>query len=132
MVNTSPIRVMLVDDHEMVRQGLRTSLQTFNDIELVGEASNGKEALLTYREFDPAVIVMDMVMPVMDGLLATQNILANNPEIKIIILTNYHDDNLVSAMQRAGIKKFLTKDVSIDELASAIRSQIKQSNSLPV
>lgn len=120
---------MLVDDHEMVREGLKTSLQAFEDIELVGEASNGKEALQTYQKINPNVIVMDMVMPVMDGLIATQSILANNPEMKIIILTNYHDRNLVEAMERTGIKIYLTKDVSIDELAEAIRSESeRQSN----
>ncbi len=116
------IRVMLVDDHEMVRQGLAIFIETVEDLELVGEASNGLEAIETCAEVHPHVILMDLIMPEMDGVEATQQIRSTHPDIQIIALTSFKDKELVQASLKAGAISYILKNASIDELASAIRA----------
>jgi NarL family two-component system response regulator LiaR len=116
------IRVMIVDDHPMVRKGLSSFIMTNKDLQLVGEASNGKEAITICSEKIPDVILIDLIMPVMDGFSAIKNILRLHPETKIIALTSYHDPQLVNRAVKAGVKGFLLKDVSSDELHNAICS----------
>jgi two-component system, NarL family, response regulator LiaR len=124
MTNNSfqPIRVMLVDDHTMVRRGLATFLKAFDDLELAGEAESGKAALGLCAEAEPDVILMDMVMPDMDGAAATRRIRQEFPNVQVIALTSFKEGDLVKHALEAGAIGYLLKDVSADELAEAIRA----------
>jgi len=115
------IRVMLVDDHNVVRSGLATFLRAFDDLELVAEAKNGREAVGLCREKKPDVILMDLMMPEMDGIAATKVISAEYPGIKIIAMTSFEDEQLVQGVLAAGAISYLIKNVTSDELAKAIR-----------
>jgi len=112
---------MLVDDHNVVRSGLATFLRAYEDLELVGEARNGLEALDLCRQSKPDVILMDLMMPEMDGIQATRAILAGCPEIKVIAMTSFEDEKLVQGVLAAGAISYLLKNVTSDELAKAIR-----------
>jgi NarL family two-component system response regulator LiaR len=116
------IRIMLVDDHAVVRSGLSAFLIAHPDLELVGEAENGEQAVVRARLLSPDVILMDLMMPVMDGVAATQAIKEQNPNIQIIVLTSFQEDELVQNALRAGAVGYLMKNVTARELASAIRS----------
>jgi NarL family two-component system response regulator LiaR len=121
-MNTSQtIRVMLVDDHNVVRSGLATFLRAYDDLELVGEAKNGLEAINLCHKHKPDIILMDLMMPEMDGIAATQAILADYPDIKIIAMTSFEDEELVHGVLAAGAMSYLLKNVTSDELARAIR-----------
>jgi NarL family two-component system response regulator LiaR len=127
MTGGRPIRVMVVDDHAVVRSGIRFSLLAFDDLELIGEAENGKEALdLCGRSHDsevmPDVILMDMLMPEMDGVAGTRAILDRYPEVQVIALTSFETGTLVQDALQAGAIGYLLKDAAIDELAEAIRA----------
>jgi NarL family two-component system response regulator LiaR len=115
------IRVMLVDDHTMVRKGLSLFLKAFEDLELAGEAENGTDAIELCGEIHPDVILMDMVMPDMDGVTATRTICHQFPQVKVIALTSFKDGDLVRNALEAGAIAYLLKDVSADGLARAIR-----------
>ena len=117
-----PIRVMLADDHTMVRRGLATFLMIFDDMTLVGEAANGAEAISLCAEVHPDVILMDMIMPDMDGVAATSAIRQQFPQVQIIALTSFKEGNLVKKALEAGAIGYLLKDVMADELAAAIRA----------
>lgn len=116
------IRILLADDHSVVRSGLCAFLQVFDDFELVGEASDGKEAVEVCDKCKPDVILMDLVMPVMDGAQATQAIRERFPETQVIVLTSFKEDDLIERALQAGAIGYLLKNVSADELAGAIRS----------
>jgi NarL family two-component system response regulator LiaR len=118
----NPIRVLVVDDHERVRSGLATFMEAFDDLELVGEAANGKEAIRLCAEAQPQVVLMDLVMPEMDGVSATRAVCQAYPEVKIIALTSFGDQDLVQRALQAGAVGYLLKNTSIDELANAIRT----------
>ena len=122
MPKAERIKVMIVDDHPIVRSGLVTMLLAFDDLELVGEASSGNKALALCQQELPDVILMDMVMPDMDGLETTRKVLEKYPSVKIIILTSFTKDNMVQDALEAGATSYLLKDTSIDQLAEAIRS----------
>ena len=122
MTETNPIRVMIVDDHDMVRSGLSVFLEAFDDLELVGEAVDGEEAIRLCAELQPHVVLMDLVMPEMDGVTATQAIRQAYPAVQIIALTSFNDQDLVQGALQAGAVGYLLKNASIDELAEAIRS----------
>ena len=122
MSEPSPIRVMIVDDHSMVRTGLATFIRVKADLELVGEARDGRQALHLCEQLQPDVILMDLVMPRMDGVTATQAIRQRWPRVQIIALTSFKDQDLVQDALRAGAISYLLKDVSVDELAEAIRA----------
>jgi two-component system, NarL family, response regulator LiaR len=115
------IRVMLVDDHNVVRSGLATFLRAHEDLELVGEARNGLEALNLCREKRADVILMDLMMPEMDGIAATRAILADYPDIKIIAMTSFEEEELIHGVLAAGAMSYLLKNITSDELAKAIR-----------
>jgi len=122
-MNTSQtIRVMLVDDHNVVRSGLATFLRAYDDLELVGEARNGVEAVNLCHRDKPDVILMDLMMPEMDGIAATRAILADYPDIKIIAMTSFEEEELVHGVLAAGAISYLLKNVTSDELAAAIRA----------
>ena len=116
------IRVMVVDDHDVVREGITGFLNAFDDLELVGEARDGESALTLYGQVQPDVILMDIVMPIMDGVEATQQILARYPQARIVILSSFSDEaNVLRALQ-AGALSYLLKNASIHEVARAIRA----------
>jgi len=119
---SQPIRVMLVDDHTMVRRGLATFLKTFDDLQLAGEAESGEAAIQLCAEVLPDVILMDMVMPDMDGAAATRAIRQQFPQVQVIALTSFKEGELVKHALEAGAIGYLLKDVSADELAGAIRA----------
>ena len=130
-MNTSQkIRVMLVDDHNVVRSGLATFLRAYEDLELVGEAKNGLEAYQLCQETKPDVILMDLMMPEMDGIAATRAILADYPDIKIIAMTSFEEEELVQGVLAAGAISYLLKNVTSDELAKAIRDAVSGRSTL--
>ena len=116
------IRVLVVDDHTMVRRGLATFLKVFDDLELAGEAAGGQEAVQLCAKVQPDVVLMDMVMPDMDGPTATRLIREQSPSVQVIALTSFKEESLVQGALQAGAIGYLLKDVSADELAQAIRS----------
>ncbi len=122
METSRVIQVMLVDDHNVVRSGLATFLRAYDDLELVGEAKNGLEALNLCRKVQPDVILMDLMMPEMDGIAATRAILAAYPQIKIVAMTSFEEEKLVQGVLAAGAISYLLKNVTSDELANAIRA----------
>ena len=115
------LRIVIVDDHEVVRLGLRTLLDLQPDIEVVGEARNGREAIECVARAAPDVVLMDMQMPVLDGVAATRDIRAHHPNTQVIVLTTFDDDEYVFEALRAGAVGYLLKDVASDRLAEAIR-----------
>ena len=119
---SQPIRVMLVDDHTMVRRGLATFLMVFDDFKLVGEAENGVNAIQLCAEVLPDVILMDMIMPEMDGASATRAIRKQFPQVQVIALTSYKEGELIKNALEAGAIGYVLKDISADELARAIRA----------
>src|SRR5208337_1700488 len=117
-----PIRVMLVDDHTMVRRGLATFLKVFDDLELAGEAAGGQEAIQLCAQLQPDVVLMDMVMPDMDGATTTRLIRKQSPSIQVLALTSFKEEILVQSALHAGAIGYLLKDITADELAQAIRA----------
>lgn len=115
------IRIVLVDDHDMVRQGIRTYLLTEADIEVVGEASSGAGAAELVQELEPDLVLMDLVMPGMDGVAATRDVLRVRPETKVLVLTSFVEDDKVLPALEAGASGYLLKTVLGDELVGAIR-----------
>jgi NarL family two-component system response regulator LiaR len=122
MRESGSIRVLIVDDHPMVRKGLVSFLWIMDGLELVAEAKNGAEALQWCEQSPPDVILMDLVMPVMDGVTAIREIQERWPEVKIIALTSFQEEELVHQALQAGAIGYLLKDVSADELEGAIRA----------
>jgi two-component system, NarL family, response regulator LiaR len=116
------IRVLIVDDHQVVRQGLRTFLELHDDIQVVGEAGDGGEAVRMVRDLQPHVVLMDLVMPRVDGIEATKQIAALEGETRVIVLTSFAEDSQVFPAIQAGASSYLLKDVSPDELVGAIRA----------
>lgn len=124
------IQVMLVDDHNVVRSGLATFLRAYEDLEMVGEAKNGLEALTLCRQKKPDVILMDLMMPGMDGIAATRAILQDYPDIKIIAMTSFEEEELVRGVLAAGAISYLLKNVTADELVKAIREAVSGRSTL--
>ena len=117
-----PIRVLVVDDNQMVRKGLRLLLDVTDDMELVGEAKDGDEAIALSKTTHPCVILMDLVMPEMCGTQATSQIRKQDGDVKIILLTGYHDQSLIQAGLEAGANEYASKHSSVDDLLSLIRA----------
>ena len=121
MTTDGRIRVLVVDDHKVVRKGLRTFMSVHNDLELVGEAGNGEEAIEQCAALRPDVILMDMKMPVMDGPTAIERIRDRFPEVQIVALTSFDDEGFAQRSLEAGAIGYLFKDVDEDDLMAAIR-----------
>jgi len=117
-----PITVLIVDDHAVVRQGVRTYLETQPDMLVVGEAASGEEAVSRAAEALPDVVLMDLVMPGLDGVEATRLIRRDSPRTQVVVLTSYHEDVHIFPAIKAGALSYLLKDVGPDELAAAVRS----------
>lgn len=117
-----PIRVLIVDDHAMVRRGMRDFLELHDDLEVVGEAGDGESGVAAAARLEPDIVVMDLMMPGVDGVEATRRIRAANPAVEVIALTSFVEEARVVAAIEAGASGFLLKDVEADELAAAIRA----------
>ncbi len=115
------IRVLLVDDHAVVRQGLRLFIEMQPDMQVVGEGANGLDAVRLALELDPDVILLDLMMPQMDGVEATQKILAQAPQVRVLILTSFGEDDKVFPAIRAGAHGYLLKDIQPRDLVQAVR-----------
>ena len=122
MSDTQILRILIVDDHAMVRSGLEDFVSAFEWMEVAGEARNGLEAVEFCAAHEVDVVLMDMVMPVMDGSEATRRIMALGKPVKIIAVTSFHEQDLVQQALKAGATSYLLKNVSADELAAAIRA----------
>jgi DNA-binding NarL/FixJ family response regulator len=118
----APIRVLLADDHAMVRRGMRDFLELHDDLEVVGEAVDGATAVALTGELRPDVVVMDLLMPGIDGIDATARIKALHPEVEVVALTSFVEEDRVVAAIEAGASGFLLKDAEADDLATAIRA----------
>jgi NarL family two-component system response regulator LiaR len=119
---TTMIRVLVADDHAVVRQGLRTFLELQEDIEVVADVADGRQALVAVAEHDPDVVLMDLVLPEVDGVEAIRRIVSERPHIRVIALTSFLDDDKVFPAVRAGAAGYLLKDVEPAELVKAIRT----------
>ena len=117
-----PIRVLIADDHFIVRQGLRLILNTAEDIELVGEAANGEEAMQLTADHHPQIVLMDLRMPVMDGLAAIEQLGQKYPQVAVIILTTYNEDEMMLRGLQLGARGYLLKDTERDTLLNTIRA----------
>ena len=117
-----PIRILITDDHQVVRQGLRMFLSDDPDMEVVGEAANGAEAVRLAHELKPDVVLMDMLMPVMDGITATAQIRRELPDTEVIALTSVLEDDAVIGAVKAGAIGYLLKDAEPEELRTAIKA----------
>ena len=116
------VRLLLVDDQEIIRQGIKSLLESQSDFEVIGEAANGKQAIFQVEALHPDMILMDVRMPIMDGIAATKAIIQKFPLIKILILTTFDDDEYISQGMQFGAKGYLLKDTPSEELAVAIRA----------
>ena len=119
---TARIRVLIVDDHAMVRRGMRDFLDLHDDLEVVGEAADGLEALAATDALLPDVVVMDLLMPGLDGIAATTELKARHPTIEVVVITSFIEEDRITAALEAGASGFLLKDAEADDLAGAIRS----------
>jgi len=127
---TETIRVLITDDHLVVRKGLAALLATKEDIEVIGEAANGKEAIEQVKELSPDVILMDLVMPEMDGVQAIKQIVAEFPDTKILVMTSFATDDMVFPAIKSGALGYLLKDSTPEELVGAIHQVYKGEPSL--
>ena len=121
MGENKPIRIMIVDDHLMVRDGLKVFLSVYDDIEVAGEAEDGEQAVALCPQVDPDVVLMDILMPNMDGPTATERIRADFPSIQVIALTSFAEEELVQRAIQSGAISYILKDVHSDKLSQAIR-----------
>src|SRR3712207_2447283 len=117
-----PIRVLVADDHLFYREGVRTLLQGVSDVEVVGDAATGEQAILQADQLQPDVILMDIKMPSINGIEATQRILHASPHIGVLVVTMFEDNDSVFAAIRAGARGYLLKDADQEELVQAIRA----------
>jgi NarL family two-component system response regulator LiaR len=122
MIEPRSIRVMIADDHAMVRAGLATFLDVSDDLDLVGQATNGQEAVELCEQVQPDVVLMDLVMPEMDGVTATRIIRERWPQVQVIALTSFQEQALVQDALEAGAISYLLKNVAMDDLTAAVRA----------
>lgn len=130
MTDGKRIRILLADDHDMVRRGLAVFLQAFPDMQLVGEAADGVETIEQCQKVHPDVILMDVMMPGMDGIEATRRIRAQFPNVQILMLSSSNDEDLVKSAIQAGAIGYVLKDISTNELAAALRNAAQGNSTL--
>jgi two-component system, NarL family, response regulator LiaR len=121
----TPISILIVDDHEVVRNGIRAYLETLPKFNVVGEAASGEEAIKMAGELIPDVVLMDLVMPGMDGIETTREVKKISPRTQIVVLTSYHEDEQIFPALKAGAISYVLKDMKMDKLAEAIQSAIR-------
>lgn len=122
MTKAQNIRIILIDDHRRVHQAISEMLSFFDDIELLAQGSNGLEAISLCRQHQPDIVLMDVVMPVMDGVEATRRIIKAQPQIKVLALSSFKDQDTARAMLEAGAVGYVLKDSSVDDLENTIRT----------
>jgi NarL family two-component system response regulator LiaR len=122
---TLPITTLLVDDHDVVRRGIRAYLDTLPEFQVVGEAASGEEALKLVLEFIPDVVLMDLIMPGMDGVETTRRIKALSPRTQVVVLTSYHEDAHIFPALKAGAISYILKDMKVEKLAEAIHRAVQ-------
>lgn len=120
-MDAKPVSVVIVDDHEVVRRGIRAFLDTVPDIRVLGEADSGEQALVMVRTLAPDVVLMDLILPGMDGLQATREIKHQSPHTQVVVLTSYDQDEYIFPALQAGATSYTLKDMKMDSLAEAIR-----------
>jgi two-component system, NarL family, response regulator LiaR len=125
MGEKNKIKVMIVDDHPLVRHGIKTVFEAYDDILLVAEAENGREAIKMCDKYRPDVVLMDMIMPVLDGTVATEQIIKNWPDVKIIALTSFNDEDLIRKSLKAGAVSYILKNISGAKLVKTIKDVYK-------
>lgn len=130
-IQSRSIRVMVVDDHTVIREGLRGMLELASDLDVVGEASNGRDAVVLCAELQPDVVLMDLRMPEMDGLEAISQIKASSTKVEVVILTTYNEDDYIIQGLRLGARGYLLKDTSREQLYDAIRTASRGGSLLP-
>ncbi len=130
MEQREQIRVLLVDDHSLVRQGVRVFLDALPDITVVGEAASGQEALQMVGELAPDVVLLDLVMPGMNGVEVTRQVKRLQPKTQIVVLTSYHDDDFIFPTLRAGALSYVLKDIHARDLAETIRKAARSESVL--
>lgn len=124
------IKVLIVDDHPMVRQGIKTLLDVYDDIEVIGEAENGREALEICEKYKPDIVLMDLIMPEVNGIEATKEIVKNWSYIKVVTLTSFLDKKLIEDSLKAGAIGYVLKNISGDKLVATIRDADKGKSTL--
>jgi NarL family two-component system response regulator LiaR len=122
---TTPISILIVDDHEVVRNGIRAYLETLPEFNVVGEAASGEETIKMAGELIPDVVLMDLVMPGMDGIETTREVKKISPRTQIVVLTSYHEDEHIFPALKAGAISYVLKDMKMDKLAETIQSAIR-------
>jgi len=124
------IKVLVVDDHPLVRQGINVLLDTYDDIAVVGEAENGRKSVEMCKNYKPDIVLMDLIMPEVNGVEATRRILKDNPSVKVVILTSYIDKKLIEDSLKAGATGYVLKNISGDNLVETIRNAYKGKSTL--
>lgn len=120
-----PITVLIVDDHEVVRQGVRAYLDTLPEFSVIGEAATGEEALVLVEEHIPDIVLMDLIMPGMDGVETTRRVKAISPRTQVVVLTSYHDDVNIFPSLKAGAISYILKDMKMDKLVEALHRAVQ-------
>ena len=120
----SPISVLIVDDHEIVRRGIRAYLETQPDFNVIGEAASGEEAIQMALNLVPDVVLMDLILPGMDGVESTRRIKSLSPRTQIVVLTSYHEDEHIFPALKAGATAYILKDIRMDRLAEALHKAV--------
>ncbi len=117
---TQPISILIVDDHEVVRKGVRAYLDTLPEFEVVGEAASGEEAIHLVKDFIPDIVLMDLIMPGLDGVETTRRIKTLSPRTQVVVLTSYHEDGHIFPALKAGAISYILKDMKMDKLVEAL------------
>jgi len=121
---TEPISILIVDDHEVVRKGIRSYLDTLSDYRVVGEASTGEEAIHIVEEFIPDVVLMDLIMPGMDGVETTRRIKKISPRTQVVVLTSFHEDSHIFPALKAGATSYILKDMKMEKLVESLKRAV--------
>jgi NarL family two-component system response regulator LiaR len=121
---TEPISILIVDDHEVVRKGIRSYLDTLPEYRVIGEASTGEEAIGIVEEFIPEVVLMDLIMPGMDGVETTRRIKKISPRTQVVVLTSYHEDSHIFPALKAGATSYILKDMKMEKLVESLKRAV--------
>jgi NarL family two-component system response regulator LiaR len=122
---TTPISILIVDDHEVVRNGIRSYLETLPDFHVIGEAASGEEAIKMVSEQIPDVVLMDLIMPGMDGIEATREVKKVSPRTQVVVITSYHEDEHIFPALKAGAIAYILKDMKMDKLVDVIQRAVR-------